>query len=182
MVVLGTTFDVWSLSKVTRTSTMGGLLLGSVWRHCNESAAAAWAPFLEYWPPKLFRNQKRTLRKLLPHWNRPHHPPPSFQHQKILGFLHFANSKPHTYTIPEKHLNHSYRRLQSEALAQTIGQISTWGVLIRRNLFWGLRFSRISYGFSRFVKFGVKVWGGCRKELELGSKQTHKHEPVWNLC
>lgn len=58
--VLGITFDVWSFSKVARASIMCGLCLGSVCRHCNASAAAAWAPFFEYWPPSLVSMILRT--------------------------------------------------------------------------------------------------------------------------
>lgn len=51
--VLETSLDVWSCSNFARTSTISGLFFGSVCRHCTASAAAAWAAFLEYWPPNL---------------------------------------------------------------------------------------------------------------------------------
>lgn len=46
-------FEEWSSSNEARTSTIPGLCLGSVFMHCDASAATAWAPFLEYWPPNL---------------------------------------------------------------------------------------------------------------------------------
>lgn len=51
--VLGMSCGVWSCSNEVRTSTIDGLFFGSMCRHCNTTAATAWASFLEYWPPNL---------------------------------------------------------------------------------------------------------------------------------
>ena len=51
--VLRTSFELSSRSNSSRTSTIDGLFLGSVWRQFSASEAAAWASFLEYWPPIL---------------------------------------------------------------------------------------------------------------------------------
>lgn len=54
-------FEELSPSNAARTSTIGGLNLGSVLRHCSASAAVACAPFLEYWPPNLVSIILKTL-------------------------------------------------------------------------------------------------------------------------
>nr|GLL31562.1 hypothetical protein Csa_4G055435 [Ipomoea trifida] len=48
-----TSFGAGSCSRAARTSGMQGRALGSIWRHFNARAAAAWAPFFGYCPPNL---------------------------------------------------------------------------------------------------------------------------------